>query len=203
MSRNVKIILSDLDGVIRYFPEGRDNGIEAKFGLPLGSLSLVAFDNSLLIQAITGVISDEVWRAAIATNLIHQFPEADCKAAVDEWSDFHGHIDRDVLNYLKSLCTNKSLGLLTNATSRLNSDLKNVGIIDEFPYVFNSSVIGVAKPSPEIFKYVCTHLKVDPGQIIFVDDSLKNVEAARETGLNAFHFKGLPDLQSKFNSFHW
>ena len=46
----------------------------------------------------------------------------------------------------------------------------------------------VAKPDPAIFAALCAETAVDPGAILFVDDSEQHVEAAARLGLRAHHF---------------
>jgi 2-haloacid dehalogenase/putative hydrolase of the HAD superfamily len=47
---------------------------------------------------------------------------------------------------------------------------------------------GVMKPDPAIFTLTCERYDLTPGETLFVDDSAKNVEAARAVGLRAHHF---------------
>jgi 2-haloacid dehalogenase/putative hydrolase of the HAD superfamily len=46
----------------------------------------------------------------------------------------------------------------------------------------------VMKPDPAIFTLTCNRYGLAPAQTLFVDDSARNVEAARAVGLQAHHF---------------
>jgi putative hydrolase of the HAD superfamily len=61
-------ILVDLDGVIRRW-QSSDESIETACNLPIGSIRKIAFEPKLLNLAITGAITDEVWRDRIARQL--------------------------------------------------------------------------------------------------------------------------------------
>ncbi|KAE8009871.1 hypothetical protein FH972_006280 [Carpinus fangiana] len=67
-------------------------------------------------------------------------------------------------------------------------------------WTFCSCIIGKRKPDPDFYLEVLSHLKVDPANCIFIDDRLKNVEAAMELGIVGLHFKNtdllLQDLSS-------
>jgi putative hydrolase of the HAD superfamily len=47
--------------------------------------------------------------------------------------------------------------------------------------------IGLKKPSLEIFRYVLEHSHLDPSETLFIDDTLKHVEGARNAGIHAYH----------------
>ncbi len=70
MTKKVKAVITDLDGVVRFFPENRDNEFEKKYSLPIGSLVESAFTGDDLNQVITGKISDKEWRSRIPQKLV-------------------------------------------------------------------------------------------------------------------------------------
>ena len=47
----------------------------------------------------------------------------------------------------------------------------------------------MAKPGQEIYQHVIGELDCEPHEAVFLDDMLENVEAARQAGLNAIHFR--------------
>jgi 2-haloacid dehalogenase/putative hydrolase of the HAD superfamily len=46
----------------------------------------------------------------------------------------------------------------------------------------------VMKPDPAIFTLTCERYGLEPAQTLFVDDSARNIEAARAVGLQTHHF---------------
>ncbi len=86
--------------------------------------------------------------------------------------------------------------LATNATDRLDADLAAFGLADAFDAVVNSSVVGVAKPSPEFFAAACAALGTPPERCLLVDDSAATfVAGARAAGLTAHRYAGPADLR--------
>lgn len=63
-----------------------------------------------------------------------------------------------------------------------------------FADVVVSGVEGVAKPDPRIFAVLARRLGHPLDGVVFVDDSLANVGAARAAGMDAVHFTGAPAL---------
>ena len=51
-----------------------------------------------------------------------------------------------------------------------------------------SGEVGLAKPDPAIFDHTTERFGLTPQRTVFVDDSLRNVEAAAERGYVAVHF---------------
>jgi len=52
-----------------------------------------------------------------------------------------------------------------------------------------SSHVGWIKPEPQIFDEAVRRFGVPPGELLFVDDMVHNVEAARRLGWQALHFQ--------------
>ena len=52
----------------------------------------------------------------------------------------------------------------------------------------------LAKPDPEIYRLAIARNRLQPDRTLFIDDSLRNIEAAREVGLHAVHFQGAEGL---------
>ena len=57
---------------------------------------------------------------------------------------------------------------------------------------------GVAKPDPRIFERLFERTGVHPAELVFVDDSMANVLAARASGMSAIHFAPGVDVEAEF-----
>jgi putative hydrolase of the HAD superfamily len=65
--------------------------------------------------------------------------------------------------------------------------------------VFSSRVQRI-KPDPAIFRLLAEAQDLSPAQTLFIDDSLRNVEAARALGWHAHHFVGAPALAAELRA---
>jgi putative hydrolase of the HAD superfamily len=54
-----------------------------------------------------------------------------------------------------------------------------------FDVILDSSVVGLRKPDPAIYRLTCERLGLQPSELLFVDDLECNVVAARELGMEA------------------
>jgi putative hydrolase of the HAD superfamily len=57
-----RVVVCDLDGVVRRFDVTPQATVDAEHGLPEGTIAALAFDPERLIPAITGAVRDEEWR---------------------------------------------------------------------------------------------------------------------------------------------
>lgn len=184
----VKALLLDLDGVLRRWDPSVVSDAESRAGLPEGAITRAAFlDKDLLHRAVTGAIDDATWRSAIA-DAIDRAHGSGGRQAVEEWSIPVGRVDRDVLSIVREQRSLRRVGLLTNATTRLPQDLARLGLQDEFDAVINTADYGVAKPDPGIFAIAADQLGCPLENLLFVDDTRVNVEAAAAPGASVHHF---------------
>lgn len=192
-------ILCDLDGVLRRWPATAD--LEQAHGVPPGTLAATAFAPHRLLPAITGQCTDEDWRAAVADDLsAHTDKAADLVAA---WSAHAGAVDEEVADVLAGAREHGPVVLVTNATTRLESDVDTLGLARHVDAIVNSARVGVAKPEPGIYLAAAVAAGVPPERCLFVDDSAANVAAARSLGMAGHHFTGAPGLRALVASRGW
>jgi putative hydrolase of the HAD superfamily len=73
--------------------------------------------------------------------------------------------------------------------------------VDEiFELVVDSAWVGMRKPDPEIYELTLSRLGVEAQRSLFVDDNEGNIEAARELGMTAVHFRSneqaIPEIRA-------
>jgi putative hydrolase of the HAD superfamily len=192
-------LLCDLDGVLRRFPPMTDT--ERAYGVPPGALAAAAFAPDRLLPAVTGQCTDEEWRAAVAADLAAHTDRA--TELVAAWSASHGEVDQEVAKLLARAREHGTVVLVTNATTRLESDVDALGIADLADAIVNSARLAVAKPDRRIYLAAAERAGVPPDRCLFVDDSATNVEAARALGMTAHHFTSAAELHAFLVSQGW
>ena len=193
------VILTDLDGVIRIWSSEIHQKAERVTKLPEDAIPRAAFSDDLLPLVITGQISDDEWRRRIADLLNHDFPEANAERAVELWSASPGEVNSEVLEILRACRKKAKLVLISNATSRLPSDLRRLGIAEDFDYIINSSEVGFTKPDPNIYFAALNTLGATPEQALFIDDNAGHVAAATRLGIAGHTYVGADDLRHKLD----
>ncbi|HEX2605912.1 MAG TPA: HAD family phosphatase [Flavisolibacter sp.] len=58
---------------------------------------------------------------------------------------------------------------------------------DYFEKAYYSHEMGLRKPDPESFRFILKEQDLKPEETLFVDDTIKNIEAAQSVGLHTFH----------------
>lgn len=191
----MQAVLSDLDGVLRDWSGQDTAGVEARFGLPPGAITRAAFAPDLLVPAITGIVTDEAWRARIVDRLSARHPGADAQGAIAAWSEPAGAIDEAVLALLQTARQRVPVILVTNATSRLDRDLARLGVTEAFDHIVNSSAVGAAKPDRAIFDHALALVGADAGKTLYIDDTASYHGPAAELGLMCHHYRGVAGLR--------
>lgn len=193
-------VLIDLDGVLRWWDPAIMSHAEQEYGLAPGSLARAAFAHDLLFPAITGATTDEEWRAAVVARLARDYGTPAARAAVDAWSTPRGIVNEDVRDLVRQVRRQVRVGLLTNATSRLATDLAALGIAEEFDVVVNSARIGMAKPDPRVFTTAAILLGTPLANTLFVDDTVANVVASRATEMQVHLYIDTATLAERLRS---
>lgn len=196
----IKALFTDFDGVIRIWDTQQITAAEREAGLPPGSFWPVAFAPELLSQAVTGKLADEEWREEGGRRLQQLYPGADVPRAIRMWTEMEGGRDEEVLELLRICRRRVPVSLISNATSRLSSDLERMGLASEFDYIFNTSELGVAKPDPEVFRIITERVGVAPENSFFIDDRPDNVKAATRVGLHVHLHEGAEGLRRELRA---
>lgn len=78
----------------------------------------------------------------------------------------------------------------TNDAHHAEWAARYAGVLQPFRRVYASSAIGRRKPDVASFRWVADDMGHAPGDILFVDDTLENVQGADAAGLIAVHARG-------------
>lgn len=117
----IRVVLFDLDGVIRHFDPQHVADIEVEYELAAGTLEKIAFAKPLIEDVTSGRISRAEWVRQIGQ-------EAGSAAAAEEWGSQSAAVDEDVLGLSDEI---RILGLrtavLTNGTDALPAELAAMG----------------------------------------------------------------------------
>lgn len=94
-------------------------------------------------------------------------------------------------NVLEQLRKRYRLGLVTNFYGNMSVVLKEFQLSNLFETVTESAVVGVRKPSPEIFRKTVAAMQVEPREVLVVGDSYtKDILPAHEIGCRTCWIKG-------------
>ena len=90
----------------------------------------------------------------------------------------------------------RTLALTNFSTETFPHALRRHAFLTEFEGILVSGREQLLKPDPAIYRLLCARHQVTPARAVFIDDSLKNVEGARQIGMHAIHFQSVEQLSA-------
>ena len=92
-----------------------------------------------------------------------------------------------------------TVGMLSNIDARLANLINLFGLYDPFDPCLLSYELGVEKPDAKIYEILIHRLDLPAEEIVFIDDKIENVEAAKALGIDAILFVSHQDLIKEFS----
>lgn len=143
------------------------------------------------------------WEEAVAI-LVASHPEweAEIRASDERWHETIPGVIEDSVAVLQEL---KARGEKVYAITNFSRE-KWAECLIRYPFLqsFDGAVVsaheGLIKPDLAIFTTLLERYRLEAGDCIFIDDSARNVEAARAVGMKAVHFVEPIDLRAELRA---
>lgn len=184
----IHTVIFDLGGVLVRTEDRLPRQLLAeKYGMTYEEMDSLVYASPTSKEAGEGKISAEQHKETVLKTL--GLPLDSFNSFGDEfWAG--DRLDKKLVEFIESLQGEYTTVLLSNAWDDLRPLLVNLWKIDGiFDHIFISAEVKLAKPDPRIYQHVINELQQDPSEMIFVDDFIENVKAARAEGLRAIHFR--------------
>lgn len=119
------------------------------------------------------------------------------------WFETERDLDQNLIDYIYSL---KDKGIIVmvgtnNEKHRTEYMRRDLGFGKIFHVVYGSGEIGYAKPDHKFFEHILSDQDLAKDEVLFWDDRLENVEAAREFGINGELYTNFKDFQSTMRKY--
>lgn len=102
----------------------------------------------------------------------------------------------DMLQLVEELSIkNYWIGMLSNTTETTAAFNRSMGYYSYFTPLLLSYELGVEKPQKRAYEILIAAVNLKPENIIFIDNELPNVTAAKEVGIDAIHFTNAEQLR--------
>lgn len=183
---SIKAVFFDLGGVIvRTEFQAPRQLLADRLGMEYDDLNKIVFDSESGLKASIGEISsDDHWISVIKRL---KRPAAELAAIREEF--FAGDIvDRNLVEYIRSLRGKYKTGLISNAWGDLRDFIVREKFEDAFDKMIISAEVGAMKPEAKIFEIALEQFGVSPKEAVFVDDFLINIEGCEKVGMKGIHF---------------
>jgi epoxide hydrolase-like predicted phosphatase len=185
---SIRAVVFDIGGVleldvIETVEIGLDARWEQRLGLPPGEL-----DRRM----------EPVWQAGslgeCTEEYVHQEMEKRLGMSQEQvaeymremWDWYCGHLNVPMADFFRSLRPRYKTAILSNSFVGARREEQQRYHFEEMcDLIIYTHEEGIAKPDPRIFELACQRLDVQPSQMLFLDDSSRNIAAARELGIHA------------------
>src|SRR5262249_23996370 len=106
--------------------------------------------------------------------------------------------DPDMYVLIKQLKENGiRFGLLSNINDQYTKLIRDFGFYEPFEPCLLSCEMGLENPNPKVYELLLKTIKLSPQDIVFIDDKIENVEAAKAMGIEAILFASRAQLQNE------
>lgn len=182
-----KYIVFDLGGVLVDIDPDRAIRAFAK----LGGMTIEHLDDkiknlSLFHEYEIGQYNHPEFRDRLRTFLLNSATDEEIDKV---WSSLIVAIPQDRIDLVKSLKQRYQLFVLSNTNpfhiQQINQQMIRDGnppLESLFQKVYYSYQLHLSKPNPEIYQHITRENGLDPSELLFLDDTLANINAAQALG---------------------
>ncbi len=201
----IKCIIFDLGGVIVNLDFSNFFGsiiTQSPLNKPQTPIILEFFRQSDIYHQ--GLMSDKEFYQLAFTTL--QVCELNQKNFFSAFNSIISGYNPEIIELIKEIKDNNNLKLV--CLSNINSSHwkyllnKKWDFFDYFDEIILSHEIHMTKPTKKIFQYVIQKVGCLPEEIVFIDDSLKNIRSAIELGIIGIKFINKEELIEELKKLH-
>lgn len=184
---SIKAVVFDLGGVLERteddtWPEVWIRSWEDRLGLTAGAFLEGLSRHEPIGNAAIGALSEDRMRAIYADVLALDEQQTD-ELMAEMWDAYCGELDQELYEFFVSLTGDYKLAIVSNsADGARREEGRRFGFPDLVDELVYSHEVRLAKPDPAIYALATERLGVEPDEVVFLDDRVDNVEAARTFG---------------------
>ncbi|HEX3982509.1 MAG TPA: HAD family phosphatase [Acidisoma sp.] len=192
----ITLILFDMNGVLCAYDKAKRVAVLARLaGLAPEAVNAAIWDSGFEDAGDAGLMDQDRYLRGFGEALGYPLTR-------DEWTEAHAAAmtpDPAMLDLAKRLSTRMRIAVLTNNNPLVRERIPLLcrPVAEIFGLNFHvSAEFGARKPEPECYLRCLDVLGARSEETLFIDDSVANVEGAREAGLVSYHFQGRPALEA-------
>ncbi|NTW44293.1 MAG: HAD family phosphatase [Anaerolineaceae bacterium] len=197
---SIKVILFDMGGVLI---KTTDRHIRTKlakqFNLTYEQMDALVYGTESAKKATLGEISETEHFKFVLDQL--GVPDY----GIDRFQqEFWGGdvLDEELVEFISEHNGEYRFGMLSNAMSNIRNWLNQKhGFLHLFDVTYFSAELGMAKPDPKCYLAILNEFKVKANEVIFIDDFIENIQAAKELGIHSIYYKTTSQTLSEINQY--
>ncbi len=202
----IKVILFDLGGVLININFFNFKQLLLKFKNTNKRKEILDQEYELIFKKYhQGLISDTIFYEEICAIFNIKEQALSKSFFFKEFNKIVLNLNEEVFTILKKIKEKKRYNLicLSNINPSHLNILKNKfwGIMEYFNELVFSNEYHSVKPDQEIYKIILQKTQCMPEEILLIDDSIENIEAAKKIGFQGILYKNINDLSEKLYNF--
>ena len=187
-----KVLMMDVDGVLVSGRPSDDRHLFAELEADLG-LSPDRLRQTFFTPFWEAIVTGREGLTERLTPVLAEIaPRVSAERLIAYWFENDSRVDQAVLSAVQRYRDRGLPVFLATNQEHLRADylMRQVGLGAHVDGIIYSAALGHLKPSAEFFERAAAIAAAAPEDIVLVDDTLANVEAARQAGWSAVHWTG-------------
>jgi HAD superfamily hydrolase (TIGR01509 family) len=188
MPTAIRLVLFDMEGVLTHYDRAvRVARMSELCGPPADVIREAIWGSGLEARADAGELGDQAYLDELGQQL-------GCEVTRDDWLDARRESitpNEKVIAMAATLGKRRKIAILTNNSHLVTDhiDYLNPAVGRVFgAQVYSTAAFGATKPAREAYLGCLGVIGVAAHETLFIDDSVANVEGARDAGLQAYRF---------------
>jgi putative hydrolase of the HAD superfamily len=193
------VLALDIDGVLVHPSEELDGGRwDSRMSLDLG-IDPDSLRQKFFVKYWPEIIvGQRDLKQDLAAVLPDIHPQVSAEQLMAYWFEHDARVDQAVAELVQEWrqeTRGRSVAVSNQEKYRVAYLREYVGLSQLVDYIFWSGNMGVTKSDPEFYVSATNKLDVEPGQVWFFDDDIRNVEVAAAAGWNAHLFVNVQQMR--------
>lgn len=105
----------------------------------------------------------------------------------------HFELNDQIIEFLKSLNGKYKLAIFTTDVIQNDPLIKEV-IDPVFSKIYSAAELNISKKESTSYEFLAKDLNAAPDEVLFIDDTVSNIEAAQKADLKTHHYKTSGEL---------
>lgn len=183
----IRGLIFDFGGVIWDMRWDIARSLSVEHGLEERAVVEAMYRNKQWQELEAGVGERESWLASVQAELDREAGRA-MPPLHHHWQEGQ-HVIEPNIQLIRSLRPRYKTQILSNADASLRDKLRRIEVHDLFDDIVVSAEVRMVKPELRIYALAAERIGLAPEDCLFIDDLETNVQAAREAGMTALHFR--------------
>lgn len=193
----IKLIIFDLGGVLTQDNPDKKNPyitISEKYGLARDDFEKIIYTYFEDYHFKRTLSQYNFWRKTLEV-IKKDVTDEEITEVIEEFNNnMIGGFNDQMIQLLHNLSSNYKLVLLSNSSREMEKAIFSSKCVRFFDRICLTHINSYKKSNPKAYAPILEDFKLDPKEVLLIDDKQKNLNGATSVGINTILFKNYSDL---------